>query len=129
MRKLCGIFEKISFCQFYRKYSFFILNTAFYGAEYGLLSSKTWQHWLNIYTVSWTVCLWCRDDVPGCLLWLRSRQHHLFQSDISKMSGCWSSLSSYLDYKFGLPDILSYFLNWISIWMSVCVSRYVVNVV
>ncbi len=27
-------------CQFYRKYGFFILNTAFYRAEYGLLSSK-----------------------------------------------------------------------------------------
>ncbi len=43
LRKLCGIFEKISICQFYRKYSFFILNTAFYRAEYDFLSSKTWQ--------------------------------------------------------------------------------------
>ncbi len=48
MRKLCRIFEKISICQFYRKYGFFILNTTFYRAEYGLLSSKTWQHWFRI---------------------------------------------------------------------------------
>ncbi len=47
MRKLCRIFDKISVDQFYRIYGFFILNTAFYGAEYGLLSSKTWQHWYS----------------------------------------------------------------------------------
>ncbi len=32
--------KKISFCQFYRKYGFSVLNTAFYRAEYSLLSSK-----------------------------------------------------------------------------------------
>ncbi len=35
-------------CQFYRKYGFFILSTAFYRAEYGLLSSKIWQRWSQV---------------------------------------------------------------------------------
>ncbi len=52
MKKLCGIFEKILICQFYRKYDLFILNTAFYRAEYGLLSSKTWQHCQNASIVT-----------------------------------------------------------------------------
>ncbi len=56
MRKVCGIIEKISIYQFYRKYGFFILNTAFYRAEYDRLSSKTWQCW-TIHLLTWTIHL------------------------------------------------------------------------
>ncbi len=36
--------KKFQSASFIENMSFFILNTAFYRAEYGLLSSKTWQH-------------------------------------------------------------------------------------
>ncbi len=48
-----------NFAEFLKKYqsasflenTLFILNTAFYGAEYGILSSKTWQHCVSVTEV------------------------------------------------------------------------------
>ncbi len=60
--------KKISICQFYKKYYFFILNTAFYRAEYGLLSSKTWQHCMYIPSAPTFIY----SSMDWCLAWRRA---------------------------------------------------------
>ncbi len=41
---LAEFLKKFQYASFIENAAFFILNMAFYRAEYGLLSFKTWQH-------------------------------------------------------------------------------------